>query len=149
MRKGSWWPRGIIVFFIALAAFESWFVYIAMTKHRSTVIEDKPYEAGLKFGEVIEGARAAKAAGVSLDLSIATDEVRGVVDGLALSPGWDLTLSVLRFNDPRLDTHREVTVSTSPFAVTIPPLKPGLYRVRAWLKRGEARYFFEEDEHVR
>ncbi len=149
MNKSSWWPRGIIAFFVALAAFESWFVYVAMTEHRSTVIEERPYEAGLKFGEVIEGSRAAKAAGVSVDFSLTTDEIRGVIRGLELSPEWNLTFSVLRFDDPRLDTHREVTVSTSPFSVTIPPLKPGLYRVRAWLKRGEARYFFEEDEHVR
>lgn len=143
MKNGSWWPRGIIAFFIALAAFESWFVYVAITKHPSTIFEKRPYEAGLAYGKVVDATRAAQAAGISFEVDLFAEGIRGALHGVDLSPGWEVDVSVIRFDDPSLDQARQLSVTENPFSVSLAPLKPGLYLVRLWAKRGETTYFFE------
>jgi len=127
--------------------FEGWFVYVAVTENRSTVIEARPYEAGLEYGKVVEAMRAAKSGGVSLDLELTGEGVRGSMQGLDPALGWRVKMTLLRLNDPAADQRREFKVSTSRFFTALDPLKPGLYLVRTWIERENIRYFFESGVH--
>ena len=148
MNKGSWWPRGIIGFFIALAAFESWFVYVAMTKHRSTVIEAKPYEAGLLFGGVIEAKQAARRDGVSLSFALEAEKIHCTVAGIDFQEPWRVTVRLLRLEDPTRDQEVTAEIRSASFVLPVAPLKEGQYLVRTTLERGAQRYFFERYEHA-
>lgn len=58
-KAGRKFLLGLILFFLAVATVDGYFVYKALSTHTGVVV-DKPYERGLKYNEIIAEAKRQK-----------------------------------------------------------------------------------------
>lgn len=139
------WPYAIVGSFLVLAAFDAYIVKRAL-ETRTGVTEARPYEAGLRHEEIVAARREAHAARLKAEFIRNSDGLALKVDGLPPDQGQELTLTLMRPNDPSLDRRLSSQSSNGSFTLVTEPLQAGLWIATIDIRAAGKRYLIEQKE---
>ena len=134
------WLWGVLAGFAMLITANGAMIYYATAEDSSKVIDEQPYEMGLRYEEVIDEATLTRATGWSYE--IASCEGAQLCIELRDREGSPLDdagvkASLLRPSDPALDTHAELSaLGNGRYALAAIPGK-GLWELTLDVTHGE------------
>ncbi len=128
------WPAGIILFFVALAVFNFWFVSLAFHQH-AELMESNPYEKGLDYQKVIDAAQLKEDLGwksiTTISTADANDERRITLQirNKEGSPVSGVSVDVLAISPSNSSQDLKLRLVAD-------PTTPGTYSAQAKLRKG-------------
>jgi len=151
MSKHPWsyyrWPIGIALFLLTIMAASTWVMVIALRVNRD-LIEENPYEKGLKHQEVIDQAALIQTLGWTVGVSVAGHgpekqlEISIKDNQGALIQGARVTVHAIRPSTAALDQNLELLPHGGIYSTAIPEMS-GLYLLRGFIDYRGMRLRFE------
>lgn len=147
--KRSYWPAGIIIFFILLAIFNAVVVWLAL-KSKSIEIESNPYEAGLKYEDIIQAKNAAVKDNIQAVIDIKNEILSLELHNISTSTIWDIEVRLTRPDNNKLDQLLTTSARGPVFELPISRLKSGLWltSVTVSASGSSKRFYYFENSKV-
>ncbi|MCO6432252.1 MAG: FixH family protein [Deltaproteobacteria bacterium] len=139
IHRRSPWPYAIVASFAALAVFDAIIITLAL-KSGVASVETRPYDASLKYDEVIAAKNAVKQAGIEYSVTSNGDRILVKLAGLPSDSRLEATLNMMRPSDSKLDSIEHFELRESRENLLSEPLKPGLWVMTIKIAGENARY---------
>ena len=145
--RRSPWPYGIILSFLALAAFDA--VIVSLALNTSTAeIESNPYEAGLGFEHVLEAKRAVAEDKIDLKIAEVNGTLHLLLSGLESEASFTVDVRLLKPEAPELDVRETVRRDGPDIEYISPMLKRGLWLATVHAQSNSRSYQFGPEKVV-
>ena len=125
-----------------LAIGDAFIVRLAISS-RTGQMDEKPYESGQAYQNIINEKDAALHDGVTATISLERELVQVKTLGLRHDKPWTAELRLIRPDNDSLDQTLEIDGGGPDFSFRSAAIKPGLWLLQLTLSNEKARYYFE------
>lgn len=157
-KKFSPWPFAIVGFLFFVGVVNLYILSLAITHDRG-LIEENPYEAGLKYQEKIDLMQNAKKFGWNISFKNEADEkcVESIFiltlssDSKEVISGAEISITALRPSQSRLDRSFKLTESKKTpgtYIAQSPLCTKGLWQIRVDVALDDKRALWEQNYHL-